>query len=254
MPTTPVSKVPPDAQGPLWSSDNHGPEVGVAGSPTRKSCGKRGSGGSGDGHGSARSSWTHHSNKSSPTLPVSTSGFPLLPPPPSSARTSSHLQASRTSSAANSPAKSAVEAGLRTSIGGQRGSIPFNGSCGSDVGCLQAASGRRSSGHTDLQDGSQQPHTSLRTSHSESAGMGCSVTQQNQITGKPPAGNSAERYGRALAAPPYGKLVERVRSGEWHQNHELSLVKGDTSQGGQTFGHLTSDPNNLTGRRSLSLV
>lgn len=79
----------------------------------------------------------------------------------------------------------------------------------------------------------------------------------HHVTGKPPMGS---HHGRAVAAPPYGKLVERVQKGEYRQTQARSLFvppssspsSSSSSQITPTFGHVMGETS--TGRRPLSLV
>ena len=128
----------------------------------------------------------------------------------------------------------------RSASGEQQGSP----ASGNPFRSESSASHTRRSSHGDSATGNPaSPTTTTTTTPATSNG--------NHVTGKPPMGT----YGRAIAAPPYGKLVERVQKGEYRQTQARSLLltsDSSFSQATPTFGHVTGDTS--TGRRPLSLV
>lgn len=263
VPTTPVSKLPPDIHPTSLRHLESEFGLGTKSVPTTPLSKNPPSAGQ---SGSRTPLPGQLGFKSVPTTPVlkSSQGFPLLPPPPSSARASSHhhhphLAARGTSSVPTTPTKQPLPDFLSQGItcsaqlsdgppAGSRISAGSEGSAGSraSAGCDVAAfsKGRRSSGQNEIPGGLR------RSSQSDSSGM---VSQAGPLAGKPPIG------GRAVAAPPYGKLVERLQSGDWRQKQAHSMLMTSDSPGGApqstpTFGYVTSDQHNLTGRRPLSLV
>lgn len=216
-------------------------------------------------------------NRSTPTTPVKKqcAGFPLLPPPPPSSRAGSSHHAHRVaSSAPSTPVKKSAsdflhqtsQSGSASHLGhAHHDSSPHRGSANSDGSAGLRLSGgndggggggaRRLSGHSEQQGSHGNPFRQDGSSHSRRSSQGDSTGSPagngNHVTGKPPMGT----HGRAIAAPPYGKLVERVQKGEYRQTQARSMLLSSDpsySQMTPTFGHVTGDSS--TGRRPLSLV
>ncbi|KAK7100423.1 uncharacterized protein [Littorina saxatilis] len=224
-------------------------------------------------YGSEQGSAQHHhnSNKPGPTSPAKrqSAGFPLLPPPPPSSRAGSSHHAHRgSSSVPSTPVKKSApefqphQSGLVSSASPaysdqptHRGSNHSTGSSGSRLS--GGSDTRTSSGYSDQQSGI--PGNPFRRESSGSTrrfAQGESGTAPgngiSHVTSKPPMGSGP---GRAVAAPPYGKLVERVQKGEYRQGQARSMYLVSDSACAQitpSFGHVTTDSS--TGRRPLSLV
>nr|KAG5697432.1 hypothetical protein BaRGS_008858 [Batillaria attramentaria] len=216
----------------------------------------------GSGHSSARSSGC----KSGPTTPVSkpSQGLPLLPPPPYCSRpTSSQRKATSVPSTpekkfppemfttAAPPPSPAHHPDVSRGSSHSAGSGAMRHSDSSESSWNTAHSG--SSGQRGSINDPARREGVRRSSQGDSSGAAGSPAPTGHVTGKPPIGNSA--HGRAVVAPPYGKLVERLQTGEWRKNQARSLVLPSDSlqlQVAPTFGNATGDVS--TGRRPLSLV
>lgn len=242
---------------------------------------------SGSGQNSARSSAGNQGSRSGSTTPVtkSSQGFPQLPPPSYCGSRASSSSQRRATSVPSTPekkfppdlfpppqgggtgtAQQDSRPGGRVSTHSGQGS---NCSLGCPSGCRHSSSSESS--WTTALSGSD-PTSPLRKEARSSqadfitnpanvvAGKGDATGGGlGPVTGKPPIGNGADgRYGRAVVAPPYGKLVaERLHSGEWRKTQARSLVIPTDAAILQpplapSFGHVTGDVN--TGRRPLSLV
>ncbi|XP_076440079.1 uncharacterized protein LOC143279790 [Babylonia areolata] len=195
-------------------------------------------------------------NRSAPTSPTKKQ-FTGLPNLPSSASSSS-VSSSRPNSShhLHRSAASFPSTPVKTSAP----EFPpvqqnHSGSAGQRLsGGLDSGAGggpRRLSGQGEQQTAlANPPRREFVRRSSQEDSVGPSTSGAHHVTGKPPMGS----HGRAVAAPPYGKLVERVQKGEYRQTQARSLLvtSSPPSQVTPTFGHVTGDTS--TGRRPLSLV
>ena len=197
----------------------------------------------------------------------------LPPPPPSSHSGSSHHLHRGSASVPSTPVKSSAPDFPPQQRSSQPGHTHHHdGSSQSPRGSAHSEGGLRLSGGSDISvggtprrlsghghGGEQQVSATAsvyprrevprRSSQGDSASGSA-----HHVTGKPPMG-SHSRAGGVVAAPPYGKLVERVQKGEYRQTQARSMLlsSGTTNtQATPTFGHVMGDTN--TGRRPLSLV